>query len=67
MQPLNDRELKVLSEAATLLPLAMRDSFVRHVADRFFACGNLDKAIRNTLGAHGVAVGRAVLKKGRRA
>jgi hypothetical protein len=67
MPTLNDRELKVLSEAATLVPLAMRDSFVRHVANRFHVCGDLIEAIRIVLGAYGIAVGRAVLKQGRRA
>jgi hypothetical protein len=64
---LTDAELKVLSKAAALVPLSMRELFTRNVAARFFACGDLNEAIRLALGSHGVAVGRNALKEGRRA
>jgi hypothetical protein len=56
MVTLNDDDLKVVSEAASLLPINMRAVFTRNVAARFD--GNLDEAIRFVLSNHGVAVGR---------
>jgi hypothetical protein len=62
---LADQELKLVSEAASLLQPAQRDTFVRNVAALFASSNDLPHSIRGALGGFGIAVGRNAFKERR--
>jgi hypothetical protein len=64
---LSDHELKLVSEAASLLQPHQRGTFMRNCASLFASSGDLPHSVRAALGGFGIAVGRNALKQGRRA
>jgi len=54
---LNDDELKMVTEAASLLRPHERDNFLRNVATLFAASSNLPNSVRFALSGYGVAAG----------
>jgi hypothetical protein len=59
---LSQDELDTLQVAASLLPPASRDGFLRSVANRWARDNDLNHAIRLVLGGYGVAAGQSVFK-----
>jgi hypothetical protein len=62
---LTDHELKLVSQAASLLQPYQRDVFMRNVAAVFTKSGDMEHALRAALGGFGIAVGRNALNQGR--
>jgi hypothetical protein len=64
----NDRQLALVMQAAAMLPVGQRDSFLRSIAGRLgdlpYAPSNADieKAVVFVLGNYGVAIGANVLR-----
>jgi hypothetical protein len=64
MMALTDRQFQTVQQAAAMLPLAARDSFLRSVAGRLSAIAfptdyDVAHAVNFVLGCRGIAVGRA--------
>jgi hypothetical protein len=65
MTALNDRQLRLLHEAAALLQPAQRDVFMRNVVTLFAARGDLVEAVRMCLSSFGIAAGKQLFRQGR--
>jgi hypothetical protein len=63
---LTDDELKMVTEAASLLRPHERDNFLNNVATLFVASGNLPNSIRFALSGYGVAAGKYLFANGAR-
>jgi hypothetical protein len=64
MMALTDRQLQTVQQAAAMLPVNARDTFLRSVAGRLSAIEtptdhDVAHAVNFVLGCHGVAVGQA--------